>query len=127
MAANRNKEPLVPDLKTEEDREVLARLVERADVPDGELPGGGVMDWLGFRWSGCTSSTRGWSSCRSPVSGTTAREARRAGYDQIAQGEGGLMSITGTQQPTKVGVPIADPDRRDERRLGVLAALHERT
>ena len=35
-------------------------------------------------------------------------EAGRAGYDQIAQGEGGLMSMTGTEQPTKVGVPIAD-------------------
>jgi crotonobetainyl-CoA:carnitine CoA-transferase CaiB-like acyl-CoA transferase len=54
-------------------------------------------------------------------------EASRAGYDQIAQGEGGLMSITGTEQPTKVGVPIADLIAGMNGAFGVLAALHERT
>ena len=53
-------------------------------------------------------------------------EAGRAGYDQIAQGEGGLMSITGTEQPTKVGVPIADLIAGMNGAYGVLAALHER-
>jgi crotonobetainyl-CoA:carnitine CoA-transferase CaiB-like acyl-CoA transferase len=53
-------------------------------------------------------------------------EAKRAGYDQIAQGEGGLMSITGTSQPTKVGVPIADLIAGMNGAFGVLAALHER-
>ena len=54
-------------------------------------------------------------------------EASRAGYDQIAQGEGGLMSITGTTQPTKVGVPIADLIAGMNGAFGVVAALHERT
>ena len=53
-------------------------------------------------------------------------EARRAGYDQIAQGEGGLMSVTGTEQPTKVGVPIADLLAGMNLAYGVVAALHER-
>jgi crotonobetainyl-CoA:carnitine CoA-transferase CaiB-like acyl-CoA transferase len=53
-------------------------------------------------------------------------EASRAGYDQIAQGEGGLMSLTGTEQPTKVGVPIADLLAGMNGAYGVLAALHER-
>jgi crotonobetainyl-CoA:carnitine CoA-transferase CaiB-like acyl-CoA transferase len=53
-------------------------------------------------------------------------EAKRAGYDQIAQGEGGLMSITGAAQPTKVGVPIADLLAGMNGAFGVLAALHER-
>ncbi len=44
-------------------------------------------------------------------------EAKRAGYDQIAQGEGGLMSLTGTEQPTKVGVPDRGPAGRHERRV----------
>ena len=56
-------------------------------------------------------------------------EASRAGYDQIAQGEGGLMSITGSdpEQPTKVGVPIADLLAGMNGAYGVLAALHERS
>ena len=53
-------------------------------------------------------------------------EATRSGYDQIAQGEGGLMSITGTEQPTKVGVPIADLVAGMYGAYGVVAALHER-
>jgi crotonobetainyl-CoA:carnitine CoA-transferase CaiB-like acyl-CoA transferase len=53
-------------------------------------------------------------------------EAHRAGYDQIAQGEGGLMSVTGTEQPTKVGVPIADLLAGMNLAYGVVAALHER-
>ena len=53
-------------------------------------------------------------------------EAGRAGYDQIAQGEGGLMSVTGTEQPTKVGVPIADLLAGMNLAYGVVAALHER-
>src|SRR4029078_7510942 len=53
-------------------------------------------------------------------------EAARSGYDQIAQGEGGLMSITGTEVPTKVGVPIADLLAGMYGAYGVVAALHER-
>jgi crotonobetainyl-CoA:carnitine CoA-transferase CaiB-like acyl-CoA transferase len=53
-------------------------------------------------------------------------EATRAGYDQIAQGEGGLMSVTGIEQPTKVGVPIADLLAGMNLAYGVVAALHER-
>lgn len=46
-------------------------------------------------------------------------EGPRAGYDRILQGEGGLMSLTGPEDghPTKVGVPIARPAGRHERRL----------
>jgi crotonobetainyl-CoA:carnitine CoA-transferase CaiB-like acyl-CoA transferase len=54
-------------------------------------------------------------------------EAHRAGYDQIAQGEGGLMSVTGIDQPTKVGVPIADLLAGMNLAYGVVAALHERS
>jgi formyl-CoA transferase len=55
-------------------------------------------------------------------------EGGRAGYDQIAQGEAGLMSITGPgpDDPTRVGVPIADLLAGMYGAYGVLAALHER-
>jgi crotonobetainyl-CoA:carnitine CoA-transferase CaiB-like acyl-CoA transferase len=54
-------------------------------------------------------------------------EGGRAGYDQIAQGEGGLMSITGETEPTKVGAPIADLLAGMYGAYGALAALHERS
>jgi crotonobetainyl-CoA:carnitine CoA-transferase CaiB-like acyl-CoA transferase len=53
-------------------------------------------------------------------------EATRSGYDQIAQGESGLMSVTGDDRPTKVGVPISDLLAGMYVAYGVLAALHER-
>ena len=126
MAANRNKESLVLDLKTEEDREVLARLVERADVLMENFRVG-VMDRLGFSVERLHQLNPGLVVMSITGFGHDGPEARRAGYDQIAQGEGGLMSITGTQQPTKVGVPIADLIAGMNGAFGVLAALHERT
>nr|MBA3411474.1 CoA transferase [Geodermatophilaceae bacterium] len=55
-------------------------------------------------------------------------EGGRPGYDQIAQGEGGIMSITGTDaaHPQRVGVPIADLLAGMYGAYGILAALHER-
>ena len=126
MAANRNKESLVLDLKDEDDRAVLARLVERADVLMENFRVG-VMDRLGFSVERLHELNPGLVVMSITGFGHDGPEARRAGYDQIAQGEGGLMSITGTQQPTKVGVPIADLIAGMNGAFGVLAALHERT
>ena len=52
----------------------------------------------------------------------------RPGFDQIAQGMGGLMSITGMpgQGPVRVGIPVADLSRRAVRALGIMTALLER-
>ena len=72
MSANRNKESLVLDLKSDDDREVLARLVERADVLMENFRPGVMGGWASAS-SGSTSSTRGWSCSRSPASATTAR------------------------------------------------------
>jgi len=126
LSTNRNKESLVLDLKTEEDREVLARLVERADVLMENFRVG-VLDRLGFPVSRLHELNPGLVVLSITGFGHDGPEAHRAGYDQIAQGEGGLMSITGTEKPTKVGVPIADLLAGMNGAFGVLAALHERT
>src|SRR5690349_21204130 len=107
LSTNRNKESLVLDLKTEEDREVLARLVERADVLLENFRTG-VLDRLGFPVARLHELNPGLVVMSITGFGHDGPEATRSGYDQIAQGEGGLMSLTGTEQPTKVGVPIAD-------------------
>ncbi|GAA4735643.1 CoA transferase [Nocardioides endophyticus] len=126
MSANRNKESLVLDLKSEDDKEVLARLVARADVLMENFRTG-VLDRLGFPVSRLHALNPGLIILSITGFGHDGPEAKRAGYDQIAQGEGGLMSITGTDQPTKVGVPIADLIAGMYGAYGVLAALHERS
>lgn len=125
LSANRNKESLVLDLKSDEDKDVLARLVERADVLMENFRVG-VLDRLGFPVSRLHELNPGLVVLSITGFGHDGPEAARAGYDQIAQGEGGLMSITGTTQPTKVGVPIADLIAGMNGAFGVLAALHER-
>src|SRR3954469_18893781 len=125
LSANRNKESLVLNLKDDADKEVLARLVARADVLM-EHYRVGVLDRLGFPGSRLHELNPGLIVLSITGFGHDGPEAKRAGYDQIAQGEGGLMSITGTQQPTKVGVPIADLIAGMNGAFGVLAALHER-
>jgi crotonobetainyl-CoA:carnitine CoA-transferase CaiB-like acyl-CoA transferase len=126
LSANRNKESLVLDLKSGEGKETLARLVERADVLMENFRAG-VLDRLGFPVSRLHDLNPGLVILSITGFGHDGPEASRSGYDQIAQGEGGLMSFTGTEQPTKVGVPIADLCAGMYGAFGVLAALHERS
>jgi crotonobetainyl-CoA:carnitine CoA-transferase CaiB-like acyl-CoA transferase len=126
MSANRNKESIVLDLKDPADQDVLARLVARADVLLENFRTG-VLDRLGFPVARLHELNPGLVVGSITGFGHDGPEASRAGYDQIAQGEGGLMSITGVTEPTKVGVPIADLLAGMNLAAGVLAALHERS
>jgi crotonobetainyl-CoA:carnitine CoA-transferase CaiB-like acyl-CoA transferase len=126
LAANRNKESLVLDLKDVGDQDVLARLIEHADVLM-ENYRVGVLDRLGFSVERMHELNPGLVILSITGFGHDGPEAKRAGYDQIAQGEGGLMSITGTAQPTKVGVPIADLVAGTNGAFGVVSALYERS
>jgi crotonobetainyl-CoA:carnitine CoA-transferase CaiB-like acyl-CoA transferase len=125
LSANRNKESVTADLKSDEGREFLTRLVRRADVLlENFRPG--VLDRLGFSVERLHELNPGLVICSITGFGHDGPEGGRAGYDQIAQGEGGLMSLTGTDEPTKVGVPIADLLAGMYAAYGVLAAVHER-
>ncbi len=126
FSANRNKESVVLDLKADSDKETLARLIERADVLLENFRVG-VLDRLGFSVARMHELNPRLVIMQITGFGHDGPEATRAGYDQIAQGEGGLMSLTGTDQPTKVGVPVADLIAGMYGAFGVLAALHERT
>jgi len=125
MSANRNKESLVLDLKDAADAEVLVELVRRADVLLENFRTG-TLDRLGFPVARLHDLNPGLVIGSITGFGHDGPEAHRAGYDQIAQGEGGLMSVTGTEQATKVGVPIADLLAGMNLAYGVVAALHER-
>jgi crotonobetainyl-CoA:carnitine CoA-transferase CaiB-like acyl-CoA transferase len=125
LAANRNKESIALDLKESADRAVLEELVRRADVlMENFRPG--VLDRLGFSVERLHELRPELVILSITGFGHDGPEADRPGYDQIAQGEGGLMSLTGAGTSTKVGVPIADLLAGMNGAFGVLTALHER-
>jgi crotonobetainyl-CoA:carnitine CoA-transferase CaiB-like acyl-CoA transferase len=125
LSANRNKESVTADLKSVEGKEFLTKLVRKADVLlENFRPG--VLDRLGFSVERLHELNPRLVILSITGFGHDGPEGGRAGYDQIAQGEGGLMSITGEVEPTKTGVPIADLLAGMYGAYGVLAALHER-
>jgi crotonobetainyl-CoA:carnitine CoA-transferase CaiB-like acyl-CoA transferase len=126
LSVNRNKESIVLDLKRAEDVGVVERLVERADVVvENFRPG--VLDRLGLGHERLLELNRRLVVLSITGFGHDGPEAQRAGYDQILQGEAGLMGFTGPPgEPTKVGVPIADLLAGMFGAYGVLAALRER-
>ncbi|MDX6739527.1 CoA transferase [Actinocorallia sp. A-T 12471] len=127
LSCNRNKESIALDLKNADDAAVLARLIERADVLlENFKPG--VLQRLGFGTERLTRLNPRLVVLSISGFGHDGPEAGRAGYDQIAQGEAGLMSLTGPDpdHPQRVGVPIADLLAGMNGAFGVLAALRER-
>lgn len=127
MSTNRNKESVTLNLKTEADKEILRKLVRRADVLLENFRVG-VLDRLGFGVDQLHELNPRLVIMSITGFGHDGPEAARAGYDQIAQGEGGLMSVTGTDpaEPTKVGVPISDLLSGMNGAYGVVSALYER-
>ncbi len=124
---HRNKRALTLDLKHPRGLEILKKLVARADVvvenfrPD-------VKKRLGIDYE--TLSRINPRLIYGSISGfgQTGPYADRPGYDQIAQGMGGLMSITGLpgQGPVRVGIPVADLTAGMYLAEGILVALLER-
>ena len=127
LSCNRNKESVALDLKSEDGKGVLRQLVERADVlVENFRPG--VLDRLGFSVEELHRLNPRLVVLSITGFGHDGPESRRSGYDQIVQGEGGLMSLTGSgpDDPQRVGVPIADLLAGMNGAYGVLAALYER-
>ncbi|CAA9372997.1 CaiB/BaiF CoA-transferase family protein [uncultured Nocardioides sp.] len=127
LSANRNKESIALDLKDEADREVLLRLVDRADVLVENFRTG-VLERLGLGIESLQERNPRLVVLSITGFGHDGPEGGRAGYDQIAQGEAGLMSLTGSgpEDPQRVGTPIADLLSGMYGAYGVLAALNER-
>ena len=128
LSANRNKESVALDLKDEADRDVLLRLVDRADVLVENFRTG-VLERLGLGIESLMARNPALVVLSITGFGHDGPEGGRAGYDQIAQGEAGLMSLTGSgpEDPQRVGVPIGDLLAGMYGAYGVVAALHERS
>ena len=130
LCTNRNKESIALDLKDDSaggDRDLLLRLVDRADVLVENFRTG-VLERLGLGIEALVERNPRLVVLSITGFGHDGPEGGRPGYDQIAQGEAGLMSLTGPgpEQPQRVGVPIADVLSGMYGAYGVLAALHER-
>lgn len=127
LSCNRNKESVALDLKSEDGVASLTSMVREADVLlENFRPG--VLDRLGFPVERLVELNPRLVILSITGFGHDGPEAHRSGYDQILQGEAGLMSITGSgpEDPQRVGVPIADLLAGMNGAYGVAAALLER-
>jgi formyl-CoA transferase len=127
LSCNRNKESVTADLRDPAGKDLFRKLVARADMLlENFRPGG--LERLGFSVSDLHEINPQLIVLSITGFGHDGPEAARAGYDQIAQGEAGLMSVTGTDTagPMRVGVPISALLAGMYGVAGLLAALHER-
>jgi crotonobetainyl-CoA:carnitine CoA-transferase CaiB-like acyl-CoA transferase len=128
LMMNRNKRGIAVDLKTEDGKRVVRRLLADADVVT-ENYRRGVMERMGLGYEALKRANPKLIYCSISGFGRTGPYADRAGYDLIAQAMSGLMSITGEgpgRPPVKVGAPVADITAGILAALGVVAALHAR-
>ena len=127
LSVNRNKESVVLDLKSDDGASALAALISRADVLIENFRVG-TLSRLGFDDERIHALNPRVVMLSITGFGHDGPEASRPGYDQIAQGEAGLMSVTGSgpNDPQRVGIPIADVLAGMNGAFGVVAALLDR-
>ena len=124
---HRNKRSITLDLKSPQGLAAFLRMVEKADVvvenfrPD-------VKDRLGIGYESLRKVNKRIVLASISGFGQDGPYRERPGFDQIAQGLGGLMSITGLpgQGPVRVGIPVADLTAGLFAAMGILTALLER-
>ena len=128
MMMNRNKRGISVDLKSEGGKAVLRRLATTADVLiENFRPG--VMQRLGFDYEVLRQDNPGLIYANVSGYGRSGPWAERGGFDLVAQGLSGLMSITGEgpgRPPVKVGAPMADITAGILLAMGILAAYAHR-
>jgi crotonobetainyl-CoA:carnitine CoA-transferase CaiB-like acyl-CoA transferase len=124
---HRNKRSITLDLKSDRDRAVFLRLAERADVvvenmrPD-------VKHRLGVDYDAVRGVNPRIVYASISAFGQDGPGSQRGGVDQIAQGMGGLMSVTGEPdgEPVRAGYAVTDLAAGLHAAVGILVALHER-
>ncbi len=126
-AVNRGKRGIVVDLKAPGGADVLRRLASHADVfIENYRPG--VLGRLGLGYDALRELNPRLVYASISGYGQTGPAAHKGGFDLVAQGVSGLMSVTGEpdRPPVKVGVPLTDLGAGLFAACGILAALHAR-
>ncbi len=127
LSTNRSKKSVQISTKAPEGRAVLQRLIDGADVViDNFRPG--VMEALGFGYDQIAARNPRVIACSISGFGASGPLRDYPGFDQIAQGFSGLMSVTGTAAsgPTRVGIAICDLLGGIYAAQGILLALEAR-
>jgi crotonobetainyl-CoA:carnitine CoA-transferase CaiB-like acyl-CoA transferase len=125
LSVNRNKKSITLDMKSEAGKEVLWRLIGKSDIlVENFRPG--AMGRLGFGYAAVKKRRPALIYASISGFGQTGPQKDRPGYDVIAQGEAGIMDITGPKDgaPYKVGAAIGDLVSGLYATQGILAALH---
>lgn len=127
LTLNRSKESVCIDLKSDEGRAVFYDLVRQADVVIDNFSVG-VTRRLGIDHETLAAINPRIITCSISGFGETGPETARPAFDQVVQGMGGGMSITGTEAsgPVRSGIPIGDLGGGVFGAMGVLAALVSR-
>lgn len=126
-ALNRGKRAIVLDLKTGAGRQAFLRLAARSDILiENFRPG--VMRELGLDYAALSARHPPLIYASISGYGQTGPDAHKGGFDLIAQGVSGLMSVTGEpdRPPVKTGVPLTDLGAGLFALAAILAALHHR-
>jgi itaconate CoA-transferase len=104
---NRGKQSVVLDLTKAEDKSLLAAMIARADVFVQNLKPGAVSK-LGFSIASLRQKHPRLICCSISGFGESGPHTMRKAYDMLIQAESGLASITGTTEPSRVGVSVVD-------------------
>ena len=126
-SVNRAKESIALDLKAEGDRTIFEALLAKADIlVENYRPG--TMEKLGYGWDVLHAKYPRLIYAASSGFGHTGPDSKRAAYDMVVQGMGGIMSLTGHpgSPPTRVGTSVGDITSALFAAIGVNAALYHR-
>ncbi|MCX7302342.1 MAG: CaiB/BaiF CoA-transferase family protein [Rhodobacterales bacterium] len=127
MSSNRNKRSVAVDIASAEGQATIRALATKADVVIENFKPGGLAKY-GLDHESMLKAQPGLVYCSISGFGQTGPHAAKPGYDLMAQGFGGIMSLTGEPEgmPMKVGVAVADVVCGMYATVGILAALRHR-
>src|ERR1051326_2036097 len=127
LSSNRNKRSLAIDISQKAGQELARRLIAKCDIMVENFKVGDMAKY-GLAYAHLAKDNPRLIYCSITGFGQTGPYAPRAGYDMLAQGLGGIMSVTGDSgtPPYKVGVGIADIMCGMYATSAILAALHHR-
>ena len=127
MGVNRSKRSLAVDMKHDEGRAVVERLIARADVFVQSMRAGAIEE-LGLGWTRAHEINPRLVYCSVTAFGTEGPLSDRPGYDPLMQALGGIMSVNGHpgQPPARVPVSIVDMGTGMWAAIAILGALRER-
>ena len=127
LGINRNKRSIVADMRTDGGREIVQELARRSDILIQNFRPGS-LERMGLGYEQVREINPAIIYCTISGFGATGPYARRGGFDLVAQGMSGLMSVTGHPgaPPTKIGAPVCDLNAGMFATIGILTAYVNR-